>query len=215
MSRKQGRFITFEGGEGTGKSTQARLLAASLGKRGIACVVTREPGGSPGAEEIRELLVKGEPGRWDVLPETLMLYAARADHVARTIKPALADGRWVISDRFSDSSYAYQGAGRGLNRETVRRIEAIAIDDFKPDLTLILDLPVDVGLRRTQTRGSGDNRFEQFDAAFHERMRKAFLDIARRAGDRCIVIDASGSEAEVAEAVLAAVVKRYSLKKSG
>ncbi|MDE2182115.1 MAG: dTMP kinase [Alphaproteobacteria bacterium] len=213
MTRKPGRFITFEGGEGTGKSTQARLLSKALEARGIACVVTREPGGSPGAEEIRNLLVKGEPGRWDVLPETLMLYAARADHLERTIKPALAEGRWVISDRFSDSSYAYQGAGRGLNRETVRRIEAIAIGDFKPDLTLVLDLPTDTGLRRTKTRGSGDTRFEQFDAPFHERMRKAFLDIARRAADRCVVIDAGKNEAEVAEAVLAAVVKRFSLKK--
>lgn len=213
MSRKPGRFITFEGGDGTGKSTQVRLLAAALEKRSIRCLTTREPGGSPGAEEIRNLLVKGEPGRWDVLPETLMLYAARADHVARTIKPAIEEGWWVISDRFSDSSYAYQGAGRGLNRETVRRIEAIAIDDFKPDLTFILDLPVKVGLGRTRTRGSGDTRFEQFDGAFHERMRKAFLDIAKRAPDRCRVIDASQSESAIAEAVLASVIKRFSLRK--
>jgi dTMP kinase len=214
MTRKLGRFITLEGGEGTGKSTQARRLAATLKGRGISCIVTREPGGSPGAEEIRSLLVKGEPGRWDPLPETLLLYAARADHVEKTIKPALAKGEWVICDRFSDSSYAYQGAGRGLDRETVRRIEAIAIGDFKPDFTLILDLPPELGLERTTRRGSGDTRFEQFDLQFHVRLRKAFHDIARRAGDRCVIIDASGSEDDVAAAVLTAISKRFALKRA-
>lgn len=214
MTRATGRFITFEGGEGTGKTTQARQLASALEGKGISCVLTREPGGSPGAEEIRNLLVKGEPGRWDPLPETLLLYAARADHVARTIKPALAKGRWVISDRFSDSSYAYQGAGRGLDRETVRRVEAIAIDDFKPDFTLILDLPPEIGLERTARRASTDTRFEQFDLKFHVRLRKAFHDIARRSGDRCVIIDASGGKEEVADAIWAAVSKRFSLKRA-
>lgn len=214
MRRTTGRFITFEGGEGTGKSTQAQRLAAALESKGISCLVTREPGGSPGAEDIRNLLVKGEPGRWDPLPETLLLYAARADHVTRTIKPALAEGRWVISDRFSDSSYAYQGAGRGLDRETVRRIEAIAINDFKPDFTLILDLPPEVGLERTARRASADTRFEQFDLKFHTRLRKAFHEIARRSGDRCVIIDASGSKEDVGKAILDAVIKRFALKRA-
>ncbi|MDE2492840.1 MAG: dTMP kinase [Alphaproteobacteria bacterium] len=208
---KPGRFITFEGGEGAGKSTQARRLAAALEKRGISCAITREPGGSPGAEEIRNLLVNGEPGRWEVLTETLMLYAARADHVTRTIRPALAQGQWVLCDRFSDSSYAYQGAGRGLDRETVRRIESVAIGDFKPDLTLILDLPAEEGLKRAHVRGSSESRFEKFDIEFHERLRQAFLDIARRNGDRCRVVDAGASEDVVAYAIFDAVKTRFGL----
>ena len=147
-----GRFITFEGGEGAGKSTQVKALAARLEALGLDVVTTREPGGSPGAEDIRKLLVEGEPGRWDVLSETLMIFAARADHAARTIKPALKRGATVICDRFSDSTYAYQGAGRGLPRETIRRIESIAIPDLKPGLTLILDLPVEEGLRRAAAK---------------------------------------------------------------
>src|SRR3954466_1825960 len=141
-----GRFITLEGGEGTGKSTQIKRLAASLEQRGIKVLATREPGGSPGAEQIRKLMVEGEPGRWDAVTETLLAYAARADHVARTIGPALVAGSWVISDRFSDSTFAYQGAGRGLDRETIRRIDSVVLDDFQPDLTLILDMDVKRGL---------------------------------------------------------------------
>ena len=206
-----GRFISFEGGEGAGKSTQARRLAVALEKRGISCLITREPGGSPGAEEIRKLLVNGEPGRWNALTETLLLYAARADHVARTIKPALAQGRWVLCDRFADSTYAYQGAGRGLDRETVRRIESVAIGDFKPDFTFILDLPAQEGLKRANARASAESRFEQFDIGFHERLRQAFLEIARRAPDRCTVIDAGADENTVAEAIWAAAVARFAL----
>jgi len=207
----QGRFISFEGGEGTGKSTQVRRLAAALEKHGISCVITREPGGSPGAEEIRKLLVNGEPGRWEALTETLLLYAARADHVARTIKPAMEQGRWVLCDRFADSSWAYQGVGRGLDRETVRRIESVAIGDFKPELTLVLDLPAEEGLRRADARASAESRFEQFDVDFHERLRQAFLEIAKRAPDRCRVIDASADENTVAQAIWKAVAARFAL----
>ena len=207
----RGRLITLEGGEGAGKSTQVRRLATALEARGRACVTTREPGGSPGAEEIRTLLVNGEPGRWDALTETLLLFAARADHVARTILPALETGKDVICDRFTDSTYAYQGAGRGTPRETVRRIEAVVLDDFMPDLTLVLDLPVEAGLARARARGVEESRFENFDAAFHERLRQAFLDIAKRAPDRCIVIDAAGSEDSVFDAVWSAVARRAGL----
>ena len=206
-----GRFITLEGGEGGGKSTQARKLAAALEARGIATLVTREPGGSPGAEEIRKLLVEGAPGRWDVLTETLLVYAARADHVGRTIGPALLADKWVISDRFTDSTYAYQGAGRGLARETIRRIDAIVLDDFKPDLTLILDLEVETGLSRAASRGAAESRFENFDRDFHEKLRLAFQEIARRHPDRCILIDASADEDAVAAAVWSAVARRFGL----
>src|ERR1700761_680312 len=150
---KRGRFITLEGGEGAGKSTQVKHLAATLAKKGIQTLTTREPGGSPGAEEIRALLVQGEPGRWDALTETLLVYAARADHVKRTIGPALLADKWVICDRFTDSTYAYQGVGRGLPREIIRRIDSVVLDDFRPDLTLILDLDVDTGLKRAGARG--------------------------------------------------------------
>jgi dTMP kinase len=205
------RFITLEGGEGAGKSTQAKKLAAALKKRGIASVSTREPGGSPGAEDIRELIVHGEPGRWDTLTETLLIFAARADHVRRTIKPALADNKWVICDRFTDSTFAYQGAGRGMDRETIRRLDALVLHDFRPDLTLILDLPVEIGVARTKARAGGATRFEKFDVEFHESLRRAFLSIARRNHDRCVVIDAAPSAGDVAAAIWNAVAKRFKL----
>jgi dTMP kinase len=206
-----GRFITLEGGEGTGKSTQIRRLAAALEQRGIKVLATREPGGSPGAEQIRKLMVEGEPGRWDAITETLLAYAARADHVARTIGPALLADTWVISDRFNDSTFAYQGVGRGVPRETIRRIDAAVLDDFQPDLTLILDLDVSLGLQRALSRGAAENRFEKFGLEFHEKLRQAFLDIAKRSPERCRVIDAGGTEDEVAEAIFTAVSRRFDL----
>jgi dTMP kinase len=206
-----GRFITLEGGEGTGKSTQSKRLMKALEACGVACIATREPGGSPGAEEIRALLVNGEPGRWDALTEMLLLFAARADHVARTIQPALDAGKFVICDRFTDSTYAYQGVGRDTPRETIRRIESVVLEDFKPDMTLVLDLPVETGLLRALARGGDESRFEKFDIPFHEKLRQAFLDIARRAPDRCTVIDATGSEDDVAQAIWDAVARRFAL----
>jgi dTMP kinase len=208
---KSGRFITLEGGEGTGKSTQAKRLAASLEAKGIACTVTREPGGSPGAEAVRKLLVEGDPERWEPLTETLLLFAARTDHIARTIRPALFSGRWAISDRFTDSTYAYQGVARGLDRETIRRIESVSIGDFKPDLTLVLDLPVEIGLARAKARASRETRFEEFDTDFHEKLRAAFRKIAAQNADRCVLIEAQGSEAEVAELIWHSVAKRFGL----
>jgi dTMP kinase len=206
-----GRFVTLEGGEGTGKSTQIRRLAAALEAKGVKVLATREPGGSPGAEQIRKLLVEGEPGRWDAITETLLAYAARADHVARTIGPALLAGTWVISDRFNDSTFAYQGAGRGVERETIRRIDSAVLDDFQPDLTLILDLDVSEGLKRATARPGAENRFEKFGIDFHEKLRQAFLDIARRNPERCRLIDACGTEDQVAEAIFAAVSRRFDL----
>jgi dTMP kinase len=206
-----GRFITLEGGEGSGKSTQAKRLAAALEAQGVCALTTREPGGSPGAEEIRALLVNGAPGRWDALTETLLVYAARADHVGRTIGPALLADKWVISDRFTDSTYAYQGAGRGLARETIRRIDSVVLDDFKPDFTLMLDIDVETGLKRAGARGTAESRFENFDRDFHERLRQAFLEIAKRNPDRCVIIDAAGDQDAVAAAIWAAVARRFGL----
>jgi dTMP kinase len=208
---KTPRFISLEGGDGSGKSTQAKLLAAALGKRGIASLVTREPGGSPGAEDIRALVLNGDPGRWDAMTETLLMFAARHDNVERSIKPALAAKKWVICDRFTDSTYAYQGAGGGLARETIRRMETLALDDFSPNLTLILDVPVEIGLARTQGR-KADMRFEGFDLAFHTRMRNCYLAIAKRDRERCVVIDASADEGAIAQAIWKTVAKRYKLR---
>ncbi len=206
-----GRFITLEGGEGSGKSTQVRRLAAALQAKGMSILTTREPGGSPGAEEIRTLLVNGAPGRWDALTETLLVYAARADHVGRTIGPALLAETWVICDRFTDSTYAYQGAGRGLARETIRRIDSVVLDDFKPDFTLMLDIDVETGLKRAGARGGAESRFENFDRDFHERLRQAFIEIAKRHPDRCALIDAAQGEDDVAAAIWAAVARRFGL----
>ena len=206
-----GRFITLEGGEGAGKSTQAKRLAAALAAHGVDCMVTREPGGSPGAEEIRKLLVEGAPGRWDPVTETLLLFAARADHIARKIKPTLAVGTWVISDRFTDSTYAYQGAGRGLDRETIRRIEAASTHAFRPELTLVLDLPPETGLARAAARNSSETRFEGFDLAFHAKLREAFRDIVQREPDRCVFVDATGTEDKVAELIWRTVASKFSI----
>lgn len=209
--KKPGRFITLEGGEGTGKSTQTKRLASALEGKRIAAVLTREPGGSSGAEQVRKLLVEGEPGRWDALSETLLMFAARVDHVARTIKPALERGQWVICDRFTDSTYAYQGAGRGVPREVIRRIESVALQEFRPDLTIVLDLPVETGLERASRRSGKEDRFEKFDVAFHEKLRAAFRDIARRSPSRCILIDATDNEDSVAEQIWKAVKGRFRL----
>lgn len=206
-----GRFITLEGGEGSGKSTQVKRLAAALEKKGIVALTTREPGGSPGAEEIRALLVNGAPGRWDALTETLLIYAARADHVRRVIGPALLADKWVISDRFNDFTFAYQGVGRGVPRETIRRIDSVVLDDFKPDFTLMLDIDVDTGLKRAGARGGAETRFENFDREFHDRLRQAFIDIAKRNPDRCALIDASGTQDQVADAIWATISRRFGL----
>lgn len=205
------RFITFEGGEGAGKSTQVPRLSSALTERGIANIVTREPGGSPGAEQIRKLLVEGEPGRWDAVTETLLLFAARADHVARTIRPALDTGKWVICDRFTDSTCAYQGAGRGLPPDTIARIRSSAIGDFAPDLTLVLDVPPDVAAGRIGSRTHAETRFEKFDSGFHARLRQFFSELASREPNRCVLIDARESEDAVAASIWRTVAQRFGI----
>ncbi len=200
-----GRFITFEGGEGAGKSTHVRLLAEALRAAGLSVVETREPGGSPGAEEIRELLVHGAVARWDPVSEALLHFAARRDHVTRVIAPALAAGDWVLSDRFADSTMAYQGYGHRLGREVIEQLYALAVGDLAPDLTVILDLPVEDGLARAGSRNSGGTRYENMDRAFHDRLRKGFLAIAEREPKRCVVIDGSESVEAVHRAVKEAV----------
>jgi dTMP kinase len=203
----RGRLITIEGGEGAGKSTQVPLLVAALAGAGISVLATREPGGSPGAEAIRRLLLEGGGERWDAACEALLLTAARRDHLAEVIEPALARGEWVVCDRFSDSTLAYQGYGRGLPAADIAMLHRFALDDFAPDLTVILDLPVEIGLARVAARTAAD-RFERLDPAFHERVRRGFRQIAAAEPARCVLIDAIPAPAVVHGAVLAAVAKR-------
>jgi dTMP kinase len=189
----RGRFITLEGGEGAGKSTQIRRLSQRLADLGIDVVTTREPGGSPGAEAIRDLVLNGAADRWSPTTETLLMYAARRDHIERTIAPALERGAWVLCDRFADSTRAYQGGAGGADPALIAALEAAVLSEARPDLTLILDLPVEVGLERAASRGGGEARFESKGLEFHRRLRQAFLSIAEDEPDRCAIIDASGA----------------------
>lgn len=188
-----GKFITLEGGDGSGKSTQVRMLGDFLTDHSIKTLLTREPGGGPGADEIRELILTGEPDRWDAVAETLLFYASRRNHLRLTVWPALKKGYWVISDRFADSTMAYQGYGNQLGEDVVQQVHDFAVGKFKPDLTFIFDMPAEEGLRRTDDRLHNEDRFEKMDIAFHERLRDGFLDIARKNPDRCVIIDATKS----------------------
>jgi dTMP kinase len=188
----RGRFITLEGGEGAGKSTQAARLVERLTALGVEVVRTREPGGSPGAEEIRALALNGAADRWSAMTETLLMYASRSDHLERTIRPALARGAWVVCDRFADSSRAYQGAGGGVALDFIETLDAGIVGGDQPDLTLIFDLPVEVGLERALARGGADLRFESKGLDFHQRLRDGFLAIAAAHTERCRLIDATG-----------------------
>jgi dTMP kinase len=204
----RGRFITIEGGEGAGKTTQVGLLVAALARAGITARATREPGGSPGAEAIRRLLLEGEGERWDAVGEALLLVAARRDHVTRLVEPALAQGIWVVSDRFADSTFAYQGYGRELALDALIALHHFALGDFAPDLTLILDLPVEIGLARAAARPAPADRFERLDHAFHERLRQGFRRIAAEDSARCVLVDASHDPQTVHRAALDAVEQR-------
>ena len=200
-----GRFITFEGGEGSGKSTQVGRLVESLIARGLDVVRTREPGGSPGAEDIRALALNGAAERWSPMTETLLMYAARSDHLERTIRPALVRGAFVICDRFSDSSRAYQGAGGGVGGGFIEAMDAAVVGETQPDLTLIFDLPVEIGLERALARGGADLRFESKGLEFHQRLREGFRRVATEHPERCRIVDASGDPDAVFARVWAAV----------
>jgi dTMP kinase len=206
------RFISFEGGEGAGKSTQIRLLAEALRTAGQPVVQTREPGGSTGAEEIRRLLVEGLPGRWTPETEVLLHFAARADHLDRVIRPALNDGKWVLCDRFADSTIAYQGYGHGLDLAWLDSLRRQIVGSTEPGLTVIFDLPVETGLARAAARlpagASAEDRYERMDRSFHQRLRDGFLAIARAAPERCQVLPADRPVEDVA-ASLREIVSRH------
>jgi dTMP kinase len=199
------RFITFEGGEGGGKSTQLRALAEKLRGAGQDVVTTREPGGAPGAEDIRRLLVEGEPGRWAPEAEALLHFAARAEHLDKVIRPALRAGKWVLCDRFADSTIAYQGYGQGVDRDWLQQLRHRVVGATEPGLTLVLDLPVETGLGRALAQ----QRYERMGSAFHARLRDGFRTIAREEPERCVVIDATRGIDAVAADVQAAVVSHY------
>jgi dTMP kinase len=198
----EGRFITFEGIDGSGKSTQARRLATTLQARGVPVVLTREPGGSPGAEEIRRLLVEGDPHRWSAETETLLFTAARRDHLERTILPALHAGRTVVSDRFADSTRVYQGAVRADARTLVDTLHGLMIGR-EPDLTFVIDMDPREALTRGLARRSGEDRFEEFGPEFQERLRAGYLSLVRDFPDRCVLIDGNRSEDAVAADIAA------------
>jgi dTMP kinase len=216
----RGRFITLEGGEGVGKSTQAKLLAQRLEGIGISVVVTREPGGSPGAEVLRDFLLSGNAAPFGPAGEAILFSAARIDHVDHTIAPALARGAWVISDRFADSTRAYQGAAGKLDPAMIASLERVAIGDVRPDLTLILDLAPKRGLARAAARRGKKkkaDRFERESETFHEALRQAFLDIARAEPQRCAIIDADRAAQAVEQAIWESVRERlgYALGPEG
>lgn len=217
------RFVTLEGGEGAGKSTQARLLAAALAAAGLPVLRTREPGGAPGAEAIRRLLLgeppshaAADPGAppgpgdigWDPLTEALLHVAARREHLVWTIRPALAAGRWVVCDRFADSTLAYQGHGAGVPRETLDALARLALDGARPDLTLVLDIDPAMGLARAARRGEA-NRYEAADPGFHARVRAGFRAIAAAEPARCVLIDAAPGPEAVTAALVAALRQRF------
>lgn len=212
----RGRFITFEGGEGTGKSTQAALLAQRLEAVGFRVLVTREPGGSPGAEAIRHVLLSGAAQPLGAHTEAILFAAARDDHVRQMIAPALAKGDWVICDRFIDSTRVYQGTLGNLDPKFIAGLERIAVGEVRPDLTIVLDLPAEVGLRRATRRNNGNtpDRFEKETIDFHRKLREAYREIAEREPSRCVLIDATPDEATVAQMIFAAVDGRLRPAKS-
>lgn len=209
---QKGLFITFEGGEGTGKSTQIKLLAEFLAREDIPYLLTREPGGSPGGEEIRALLLKGSVDKWDKLTEMLLFTAARRDHLVKKIWPALNKGITVISDRFADSTKAYQGCGYGKDTQSINSVDSLyrmIAGDFKPDITFVLDIDPKIGVARSQKRvGNDEQRFEEMDLSFHENLRDGFLQIAKADPKRCVVINANQSIENVHKDIVKNFIER-------
>lgn len=202
-----GRFITLEGGEGAGKSTQIQVVKDYLEARGIEVIVTREPGGTSVGQEIRNLLVSGDKDKWSPLSETLLILADRAAHLERVIRPALADGKYVVCDRFFDSTRAYQGIAGGLGLEVIHNLQQPVLGTTLPDVTLLLDIDPEKGLSRAQERG-GDLRFESKTLAYHQTLRQAFLDFAKQEPERMVVIDADRDIDAVSADIITALGER-------
>ena len=204
-------MIVIDGVDGSGKGVQTRRLLQSLVDAGQQAILTREPGGSPAAEDIRALLVKGEPEKWDSMTELLLMYAARRSHLRDTIWPQLESGKWVISDRFADSSRAFQGIAGDLGLDTVEQIHQTVVGDFKPELVLILDIPESIALTRASDRGGNEDRFEKKGASYHARVRNAFLQIARSDQQQYQIIDANQTMNQVSEDIIIVINDRFGL----
>jgi dTMP kinase len=210
-----GRFIAFEGGEGAGKTTQITLLEQNLYQKGIRCIITREPGGTPGGEDVRTLLKKGEKSRWDGVSEALLLYAARHDHAEKLIKPALQENFWVLCDRFSDSSFAYQGFGRNLGLERLETLHHLALGNFFPDLTFIFDIPpeesYDRVLKRRKRGPHRKDRFDDMDMDFHHRVYEGYKTIAEKYKDRCELVSANTSIDKLQKVIFDVIQTRFGI----
>ena len=206
----RGKFITFEGGEGGGKSTQAARMAGYLRGKGLEVLETREPGGTPESEALRDLLVQGDPDRWSALSELLLITAARVEHVNRLIEPALARGKWVICDRFADSTLAYQGIAGELGLELVEQLQKLAVGATAPDVTFLLDVRAEAGLQRAEKRG-GAARFEKKGAAFHQTLRDGFLALANENPQRIVLIDGEDTFDNVWGQIEAELGRRFKL----
>jgi dTMP kinase len=215
----KGIFITLEGGEGTGKSTQIKLLQQALSAAGKDILTTREPGGTDQAERIRDLLLQGDSGAFDPMTEALLLFAARREHLVQKIWPALEKGQWVISDRFADSSRAFQGYGMGLDMQVIENLYQMVAGKFQPDLTFIFDIDPEVGLKRSLKRlkdnAITEDRYERMGLPFHQRLRNGFLEIAKKFSTRCVVIDAAQDVQAVHQQVLKVVEQRLGSKELG
>ncbi|WP_127143595.1 dTMP kinase [Pelagibacterium montanilacus] len=212
-SRERGRFITFEGGEGVGKSTQVRHLAARLGAFHISAVQTREPGGTPKAEALRSFILRGSPESWGVGAEAVLFAAARLDHVNELIAPSIAAGKWVICDRFADSTRAYQGLTGGVDERLIDALEVLALNGQRPDLTIILDMEPETSFarirKRAQAKGEAADRYEREDFEFHRRLRDNFLSVAENEPERCVVLAADTDEEGLAEVIWTIVKARF------
>ncbi len=210
-------FITFEGGDGSGKSTQIRLLQEALAASGVSVITTREPGGTPQAERIRNLLLQRDSGRFDPMTEALLLFAARREHLVEKIWPAMKQGQWVLSDRFADSTRAFQGFGMGLDQTAIERMYNIVMGDFCPDLTFIFDIDPVVGLERSAKRSaatvnkteSTEDRYERMGLGFQQKLREGYLAIASKEPGRCVVIDAAASIEDIHRKVITVVEQRF------
>ena len=214
---KKGLFITLEGGEGTGKSTQVKLLQQALSSAGVDAVITREPGGTDQAERIRNLLIQRDAGHFDALTEALLMMSARREHLVNKIWPSIEQGKWVISDRFADSTRAFQGYGMGLGQDVIEKIYDLIAGDFQPDLTFIFDIDPEVGLKRslkqltatTNKTESTEDRYERMDLPFHQRLRKGFLETAKKFPERCVIIDATQDIQAIHRQVLKVIEARF------
>ena len=202
-------FITFEGGEGSGKSTQINLLNNFLALKGVDVLSTREPGGTPSAEVIRDLVIKGDTNRWLPMTESLLMWASRYEHVETLIKPSLNAGKWVLCDRFYHSTYAYQGIGHDLGLESMKSIKKLVIGDIRPDLVFLLDIDPIKGIKRTKNRNSDEDRFENMDLTFHSDLRDAFLMLSKEEADRFVVIDAELDIKEISKIISGEVLNRF------